>query len=507
MEYNSLSDQGTPSKFSTLISSSKDQTYDSFDSISENEFNKMQNDILKAGKKLEPLINQYARNHKMGNSFLPILDLFDLFKRELKMNLIIRQNLLRERSKYQETSEKLKNFEKQHFLFIKMISDLFSVNISSYDDVIEVLKKQSKLVKQNAIFEQKKKKIIQVVDSLKLENEKLVNQNRQIKEQYNIQDSQRSLEMAQLLSKNELYEQKIFSLNSQILKLQTYQKQLEVKLSNSTTEKNIELKKINDKLLKKKEKIKTIKEENSNNATKLNEVQTKLKIAEELNKEMESKNKELKEALDEHRNKLKTNSNELESLRSKIKQVQSIESEFSKLKQMNKEYQNQIDENKKCKSLLDETKTAFFALKKKTNHFRSLCKELSEKLEEKITQQKESNTVITKLKTQINSLENIHNQTMKEIQDQYYVESQTTNEKLSMLEDKFHNIQKNYTYCAAENKRLVFQLRQASVDIDRLESENAVLQTKLESYENDIKQGTETSPVAYDDESLSNLCL
>ena len=145
MEYNSLSDQGTPSKFSTLISSSKDQTYDSFDSISENEFNKMQNDILKAGKKLEPLINQYARNHKMGNSFLPILDLFDLFKRELKMNLIIRQNLLRERSKYQETSEKLKNFEKQHFLFIKMISDLFSVNISSYDDVIK-RRKLSKLL-------------------------------------------------------------------------------------------------------------------------------------------------------------------------------------------------------------------------------------------------------------------------------------------------------------------------------------------------------------------------
>ena len=91
-----------------------------------------------------------------------------------------------------------------------------------------------------------------------------------------------------------------------------------------------------------------------------------------------------------------------------------------------------------------------------------------------------ANQTIAKLNSKIGKLQNIHSIEIDLIKTQHLEQSKQTNDKLLILEEKFHLIKQNYSFCNDEKKRLQYQLNQASKDINRLESENAKFLAKLE---------------------------
>ena len=147
-----------------------------------------------------------------------------------------------------------------------------------------------------------------------------------------------------------------------------------------------------------------------------------------------------------------------------------IENENSMIKQKLKEL---IQKLKEAEMLHEKTKKQNLKLKKKINKFRCLLKDLTLQLNQKIEDVEKANQTISKLNSKISKLQNIQSIEIDLVKTQHLEQSKQTNDKLLMLEDKFHLIQKNYSFCNDENKRLQYQLKQASRDINRLESENA----------------------------------
>ena len=144
------------------------------DYLSEDQFNQMQDDILKSGQKLEPLIQTYVQNHKKSSAFLPISSLFDLFKRELKMNLIIRQNLIKERSIKQEILNSLDQLKNQKNDFFLRISQKVHKDITSYEEIETFISQKNDSPQDN--YKLEKKTFLKEIKTLKEENENLTKQ-------------------------------------------------------------------------------------------------------------------------------------------------------------------------------------------------------------------------------------------------------------------------------------------------------------------------------------------
>ncbi|OHT05344.1 hypothetical protein TRFO_05921 [Tritrichomonas foetus] len=497
-----MEESSSSSMYSQSLYSENNTLSSSIESMSDNEFNMMQNEILISGQKLEPLINAYAKNHKLSNSFLPIQNLFDLFKRELKMNLILRQNLIKERNKIQSISQTLKLEESQKQAFFDKISHYLPEVLSNYEEATEYIIKNSKLFKQSNKFEKKKNEIYQIVDSLKEENQRLIHEKEQIKESFEFEESQRLLEMTQLLSTNEVLTEKNSAFIHQIDQLHEKCGKYEAMLKT----KDSMIEELKNKIDHKKRKNSTLKKENnelkSTKNSQINDLQAKMKMSKTINDDLTSQNLELKTQLDESSEKLQKANNELSQLRIKIKKIELIEDDYSNIKKKNQELKKKLANNEeneaKCEKyeeIIHESKDSIINLRKKCRHFRLLSKELASQLEQQKNDQEASKDMILKLKARINNLDDLHQQAVNEIQSQHLLQSEATNNKLLTLEEKFHSIQKNYRFCAAENKRLVFQLREVSSDINRLESENAKLQTKVERLERDLSDSQDIASI------------
>lgn len=434
------------------------------DYFSEDQFNQMQDEILKSGQKLEPIIQAYVQNHKKSSAFLPINSLFDLFKRELKMNLIIRQNLMKERSAKQEILNNLHQLEAQKNDFFQIVSQKINQNISNYEEITNFITQQLDSFKDNSKIE--KKTFLNQMKTLKEENERLIQQNSTIKNTLNDKETEKSIEVSQLLS----------TIQNSKHQIQNFELQFK--------NQSFQINQLKDKIEKKKQKINYLKDSisklNSSNEAKIKVLNENLLKYETIINDLNLQKEQLiKENEEQVQNQIKSQ-NEIEQLKSKIKKMDSVE-------QKNKELNKKLNENDELiqkfqdeEVLYEKAKKRIIKLRKKINQFRNLLKDLSEQLSQKTDDIEKANQTISKLNSKIDKLQNIHSIEIDLVKTQHLEQSKQTNDQLILLENKFHLIQKNYSFCNDENKRLQYQLKQASKDINRLESENAKLLVKLE---------------------------
>lgn len=441
--------------------------------LSEEHFNIMQEDILNKGKELEKIIQGYTKNRKKSSLLLPIQSLFDLFKRELKMNLILRQNLLEERANNNQLSNAIAHFQRERQKFFQDVSSIFSKEFSDYIDLQIFLKDQIQTIQQNKKYTKKKEKIFQSLSNLQNENEQLKSNIETLNAQLTDNETQNSIEVAQYISK-------ISNLEEQITQLGNQNKGNGSKLT--------DLQSIID---KKKKKIKALKldlqNSNNSNLMKLKEANEKLIESERKENNYLMQIQQIKKESEEKTSKIDENLNELYSLRIKNKKITLLEDENGELQLRNNDLQNQVQqlndqlsEFDKYKEMIPIIQAKYNGLKKKKEIFHNLCKDLASQLNQKKIEFNKVKENLAHITSEIDSIKSQHENEIERIKLQYSQQMISTNQKLSALEDKFYLIQKNYSFCDEENKRLHHQLKQASFDINRLESENSKLLMKIE---------------------------
>lgn len=435
------------------------------DILSEDQFNQMQDEILKAGQKLEPPIQAYVQNHKKSSSFLPIHNLFDLFKRELKMNLIIRQHLIKERASKQEIINKFNQLESQKNEFFQKLSQKANQKITNFNDVTNLFDQHNE-----SKTEQKTNFISKELTNLKEKNEKLSQQNKLIQDSLNNKEMEKSIEMAQLLST-------IQNSKQQISKFEIQFKQQNFQISQLKSK--IEKKKQKNILLKN-----SISELNSLHEAQLKNLNEKVLSYEKVLNDSNIEKENLKREKEEQKEKIEKCANEIDLLKNSINKIEDIEKDNFSIKQKNKELNQQL---KECLNKIQDDEIVYkkaskilIRMKKKNKYFRKVIKELNSQINAKDEEKEKNDQNVIKLNSKINKLQKIHQMEIELIKAQHLEQSKQTNDKLLILEDKFYSIQKNYSFCAEENKRLQYQLKQSSKDINRLESENARLYAKLE---------------------------
>ena len=193
----------------------------------------LQTQIINQGKEIENFINLHGNKKGQSKSFIALQSLFKSFKQELSLNISLRQALIEERENYQKNIRTLTKEVVQQNKFFEQISQLYGINFTSFDQIIDQIKNTLRDAKSTQNY---------------------VKQIKELTQQNQVSEAQLSLDMAHIqaclenseASKNDLEkklnittsalktkDQTITLLSQQIRNLQNQQKEMETKLKES----------------------------------------------------------------------------------------------------------------------------------------------------------------------------------------------------------------------------------------------------------------------------------
>lgn len=175
----------------------------------EDQFNKLQNDILIQGRQVEKFIQQHQKKHQNSESFKALQSLFCLFKTELQYNLSLRKALIQEKTEnkgykdmYNKSNDKIKSF-------LAQLNRVGGVDFRSMDHAEKFILSQ---IKSSKKFTEQKG----ALKNLHNENQQLKQSLKDMETHIEIIQAQNSLEIAELRSKKELAEENIKQLQSSL---------------------------------------------------------------------------------------------------------------------------------------------------------------------------------------------------------------------------------------------------------------------------------------------------
>jgi len=328
--------------------------------ISEEGYSQIQGDILQQGKNVEDFITRNSSLSKKSESFQVLQTLFSLFKKELSMNLTLRQSLIKERAENIETN---KQTNANVSIFINKVSKVVGSDLSSLRDVYEYIQNTSQMHQNDVI-------------NLKSANEKLKSEIEDIK-------AYKEFEVAEVRSRTDIQEnecillqQEIKDLKKKIQQMAFVEKQnqeLVAKVSSIEEEKQKILNEKNEEIIGLKnqrislEKInidlqKTNSSINGDQSERVSELMLKLKNEKEKRKkskkEIKDLLKQIKEQNDHHIASIAT----IDSLQAKISRIEeryrtkynnmSSREDNGKLDEKRKEIKDLKKENRRLHSQL-----------------------------------------------------------------------------------------------------------------------------------------------------------
>lgn len=488
--------QTSPDKYSTMTYTTS--TAAEF-AKTENELNQLQTEIMNQGKDIEQFIKVHSSKHQTSNTFHALEMLFELFKSELSMNLMLRRSLMQEKANGQQTIEYIEKLENEKKEFFAHLSKGSTNTISDYDQVIAFVIDQMKIAdnslshnKKNKSLRHSIKKLENEIQSLKSQNEKVGIENQNLKQTiHNLQNStnsvskyqveneqlkqqlsnlkqtfeeqqaQISLDLAKINARNEVATQALEAMKIENAQLKQQNQNLDI----ANNKQSIIIEQLSAKLVSKQEKMKSLKtefEQIKSNVNNFDNLQGRLQESNEKITKITAENEKLIKKMSEYK--------------TSFDNVELLMKENEKLKKKNEKLKTQVQKNEKAVSLLSQSKDAFIMEKNKAKEYKSKINYL----ENQIKEQKVALSKVDELKSKIQYLEDANQKIINNIQNNAKEQSKTVTLKLQTLEAKFSSIQSQYASMSNENKRLYSQLRQSSQDIQKLESENARLSTTLE---------------------------
>ncbi|OHT16270.1 hypothetical protein TRFO_13275 [Tritrichomonas foetus] len=519
----STTEQTSPGKFSTCTNTTNATCSTNF-TQAENELNLLQNEILEQGKNIEQFILFHEKNHKQSPTFRALVMLFELFKSELSMNLSLRRNLMEEKQEHQQIIEFCEKLQIEKDQFFHQITKGSSTKICDYDHVISFVIDQMKIAENGLKFREKNKTLMSSNSKIEKENQNLITKNQKIEienqnlkkqvnemqssiqsmskiemenhqlklkinelqQAFDVQQAQNSLDYAKINAKCDMSEQKINILIEENNQLKKEKERIET-LFNQQTTSNEQLQK---KLELKKQKIESLKKEVYKYQTNHQSDQDVLSSdPNEVVSSLKNQNEHLKTQINQYKNELSDTQNAINEMKARFKRSSAIEEKISKLKQKNKNLKSQIKKNGDAVSLLQQCKDSYIASRNKAKEYRIQI----EQLESKLKEHKNAFSRINELTSKVHLLESANQKIIDNIQNQSKDQSKVVAMRLQSLESKFNSIQQEYSSVSSENKRLYSQLRQSSVDMQRLEAENARLYTTVDRLQRDLNDSKSTA--------------